>query len=94
MSIIFCLKKADWPAFTEEVKVALGADGETPVWLGRFDPDGSWVPVPCPEGKDGSCWTAHGLSEEQIEELKAWVPDKVQVLNELPEGWEAVEHEK
>ena len=31
--------------------------------------------------------TAHGLSEEQIAELKEWVPLKVQVLEKLPDGW-------
>jgi len=87
MAYIFCLNKADWPAFTEEVKVALGADGEQPVWLGHFDESGTWVPVCAVEGEDGSCWTAHGLSEEQVNELKAWVPDKVKVLDALPEGW-------
>jgi len=90
MSYILCLNKADWPAFTEEVKVALGADGEFPVWLGHFAEDGTWVPVCTVEGVDGSCWTADvRLSEEQIAELKEWVPVKVQVLDELPVGWKA-----
>ena len=88
MAYILCLDKKDWPAFTSEVKVALGADGESPVWLGWFDETGAWNPVCTVEGADGSCWTAHGLSEEQIAELRAWVPDKVQVLEALPEGWQ------
>ena len=89
MAYILCLNKADWPAFTAEVKVALGEDGDHPVWLGHFDESGTWVPVCVVEGEDGSCWTAHGLSEEQIAELKAWVPAKVKVLDELPDGWKA-----
>ncbi len=89
MSYILCLNKADWPAFTAEVKVALGADGELPIWLGHFDEKGTWVPVCAVEGEDGSCWTAHPLSEEQIAELKTWVPSKVQVLDKLPAGWKA-----
>ena len=94
MAYIFCLNKADWPAFTAEVKVALGEDGEQPVWLGHFDESGTWVPVCTVEGEDGSCWTAHGLSEEQVAELKAWVPDKVQVLEALPEGWTPAQPEE
>jgi hypothetical protein len=86
---ILCLDASDWPAFTAEVKVALGTDGERPIWLGHFAEDGSWVPVCTVEGVDGSCWTAHGLSEEQIAELKTWVPTKVQLLDELPKGWKA-----
>lgn len=93
MSYILCLNKADWPAFTSEVKVALGADGERPIWLGHFEPDGTWVPVCTVEGVDGSCWTAHGLSEEQVKELQAWVPLKVQVLDKLPDDWKPKEVE-
>ena len=90
MSYILCLDKKDWPAFTEEVKVALGAENERPIWLGHFAEDGTWVPVCTVEGEDGSCWTADArLSEEQVAELRAWVPDKVQVIDELPWGWKA-----
>lgn len=60
---------------------------------GHFDESGTWVPVCAVEGEDGSCWTAHGLSEEQCEELKAWVPTKVVVVDSLPEGWKAKEVE-
>ncbi|NMC35031.1 MAG: hypothetical protein GYA36_21630 [Veillonellaceae bacterium] len=69
--------------------MALGDDGEPPIWLGHFEPDGTWVPVCAVEGVDGSCWTAHGLSEEQCAELRAWVPDKVQVVDKLPATWKA-----
>lgn len=89
MAYILCLDKKDWTAFTSEVKVALGADGESPVWLGHYDEKGAWVPVCTVLGEDGSCWTAHGLSEEQVNELKAWVPDKVVLLDKLPDGWKA-----
>ena len=88
ISYILCLNSADWPSFSEEVNVALG-DADRPIWLGHFAPDGAWVPVCTVLGEDGSCWTAHGLSEEQINELKAWVPDKVQVVDKLPDGWKA-----
>jgi hypothetical protein len=89
MSYILCLNSADWPGFSEEVKVALGENGR-PIWLGHFAPDGTWVPVCTVLGADGSCWTADvRLSEEQIAELRAWVPDKVQVLDKLPDGWKA-----
>ena len=88
MSYILCLDAKDWPAFTNEVKVALGTDGERPIWLGHFDEKGTWVPVCTVLGEDGSCWTAHGLSEEQIAELQAWVPSKVQVIDKLPDGWQ------
>ena len=88
MIYILCLDAKDWPAFTAEVKVALGSDGERPIWLGHFDESGAWVPVCTVLGEDGSCWTAHGLSEEQVAELRAWVPDKVRVLETLPEGWQ------
>jgi len=89
MSYIYCAKASDWPAFSEEVKVALGENGR-PIWLGHFEPDGTWVPVCTVLGADGSCWTADcRLSEEQVAELRAWVPDKVQVLDELPVGWKA-----
>ena len=94
MSYILCLNKADWPAFTSEVKVVLGDDGESPVWLGHFDESGTWVPVCVVEGEDGSCWTAHELSEEQVAELKAWIPTKVQVLEALPEGWTPAQPEE
>lgn len=57
--------------------------------LGHFDETWTWVPVCTVKGADGSCWTAHGLSEEQIAELKKWVPLKVQVLDKLPDGWKA-----
>ena len=88
ISYIFCAKASDWPAFSEEVKVALG-DADRPIWLGHFAPDGAWVPVCTVLGVDGSYWTADvRLSEEQIAELRAWVPDKVQVLDALPEGWQ------
>ena len=88
MSYILCLNKADWPAFSEEVKVALG-EADRPIWLGHFDESGAWVPVCTVLGADGSCWTADvRLSEEQVAELRAWVPEKVQVLEALPEGWQ------
>jgi hypothetical protein len=88
MSYIFCPKASDWPAFSEEVKVALG-EADRPIWLGHFDESGAWVPVCTVQGVDGSCWTADArLSEEQIAELRAWVPDKVRVLGTLPEGWQ------
>ncbi len=89
MAYILCLNASDWPAFTAEVKVALGEDGTRPIWLGHFDEKGAWVPVCTVLGEDGSCWTAHGLSEEQVAELKAWVPTKVQLLDEFPKGWKA-----
>jgi len=38
------------------------------------------------EGEDGSCWTAHGLSEEQVKELQAWVPDKGRCWTPCPRG--------
>ena len=89
MSYLFCTVASDWPAFSEEVKVALGEDGTLPIWLGHFAPDGAWVPVCTVLGADGSCWTADArLSEEQVAELMAWVPDKVQVLDKLPDGWQ------
>jgi hypothetical protein len=89
MSYIFCPNASDWPAFSEEVKVALG-EADRPIWLGHFAPDGAWVPVCTVLGADGSCWTADvRLSEEQIAELRAWVPDKVQVIDKLPDGWKA-----
>ena len=88
MSYILCAKASDWPGFSEEVKVALG-EADRPIWLGHFAPDGTWVPVCTVQGADGSCWTADArLSEDQIAELRAWVPDKVQVLETLPEGWQ------
>lgn len=88
MSYILCLDAKDWPAFTAEVKVALGESGERPIWLGHFDEKGAWVPVCTVLGEDGSCWTADvRLSEEQVAELKAWVPAKVQVLDKLPDNW-------
>ena len=88
MSYILCAKASDWPGFSEEVKVALG-EADRPIWLGHFDESGAWVPVCTVLGEDGSCWTAHGLSEEQIAELKTWVPSKVQVIDKLPDGWKA-----